>query len=155
MTECARCGDCCESFPLNTPERADIWGRAMLTEVGRIGAKHTGRGVSRKQAAWMGNLTVVAGPYRHEDGTMRWRYSCPLFDPVARVCTDHANRPPICSRYPWYDREPDTYKSLPPRCSFIADTPDVKMLPIVEVRHGSGSGAVAALAGGPGLPELA
>lgn len=132
----------------------------MLAEVGRIGAKHTGHGVSRKQAAWMGNLSVVKGPERvvPRDGGepyYRWFYSCPLFDPVARVCTDHANRPPICSRYPWYDREPDTYKSLPPRCSFVADTPDVKMLPIVEVRHGAGSGSLAALAGGPGPDQLA
>lgn len=137
MTECARCGDCCENFPLNTPERADIWGRKLLASVGRTGAKNTGSGVNRKQAAWMGNLEVVGEPWRHEDGTMRWHYRCPLFDPVARLCTDHSNRPPVCSRYPWYGRDDHgSYKNLPARCSFIADTDDVKMLPIVEVRHG-------------------
>lgn len=133
----------------------------MLTGTGRWGVnKHTADGKLRKMWAWMGQLEVVSGPERMvpADGGKpyyRWFYRCPIFDPVARVCTDHANRPPVCSNYPWYGREPESYKGLPPRCSFVADTKDAKMLPIVEVRHGAGSGSMAALAGRPGPDQLA
>ena len=147
MTDCAMCGDCCENFPLNTPQRADVWGRMILANVARAGtARYEGTGVGRKQAAWMGELEVVSGPHpfksTDKDGNptteMRYRYRCPRFDPVARVCSDHANRPPVCSRYPWYDREVEAgdYRSLPARCSFVADDPSVKLLPIVEVSGG-------------------
>lgn len=132
MTDCARCGDCCERFPLNTPERADIYGRKMLANVG--GRAVDSDGVQRKQWAWMGNLTPVDGPWRDSDGTLRWAYTCPLFDPARRTCTDHTNRPEVCRRYPHYGREPKRYPgqdSLSPRCSFNAD--HRTMLPIVAV----------------------
>ena len=36
----------------------------------------------------------------------------------------HDERPPLCSDYPWYGREPGTgEKGLPLRCSFWADYP--------------------------------
>jgi Fe-S-cluster containining protein len=147
VTECTRCGDCCEGFPLNTPERADVYGRKMLAGVGsRWLPPKSNDGAMRKQWAWMANLEVIAGPFPYretdKDGkervVMRWRYSCPIFDSVARLCSDHTNRPPVCRKFPWYGRDPkeDSYKNLPARCSFVADTGDVKMLPIVEVRHG-------------------
>lgn len=135
MTECACCGDCCVEFPLNTPERADLFGKRILAEAGRSPAhQYTGR--YRKMAAWMANLEVVSGPFRSkaddkDEVVLRWRYRCPLFNEETRLCGDHANRPQVCRRYPWYGKEPDTGSDLSPRCSFNADVR--KMLPIVEV----------------------
>lgn len=134
MTECAGCGDCCENLPLNTPERADIYGKRLLT-----GNLKGSTGKLRKMAAWMANLTVVSGPFYLKDSKEpRYRYSCPVFDPVTRRCTDHANRPEVCRRYPHYEREPQPYPGLDglsPRCSFNAD--HRTMLPIVAVSSGS------------------
>lgn len=136
------CGDCCTSFPLNTPERADIWGKKMLALIGRGGAGWHFTGATRKMWAWMANLEIVSGPewVTSKDGKSYWRwfYRCPVFDDQTRMCGDHTNRPALCRRYPWYGREPEAgdYRTLSPRCSFIADDPSVKMLPIVEVRHG-------------------
>lgn len=145
MTECARCGDCCTDFPLNTPDRADIWGKSMLSRVGRSKGWHF-NAAARKQFAWMANLEVISGPFlarfTAKDGTeraeWRWRYRCPVFDEKTRLCGDHANRPSVCRRFPHYGDEPKAgdYKSLSPRCSFVADDPSVVMLPIVEVSHG-------------------
>lgn len=129
MTECVGCGDCCENLPLNTPERADIWGKRLLA-----GDLRGSSGVGRKQAAWMANLTVVSGPsFTKKTHEPRWRYACPKFDAETRRCTDYANRPPVCQRYPHYGREPKPYDGgdMSPRCSFNAD--HRTMLPIVAV----------------------
>lgn len=148
MTECARCGDCCTDFPLNTPERADIWGRKMLALIGRGGDGWHFKARERKMWAWMANLIVVDGPVRKEPTAeaaaggkkpyWQWRYRCPVFNEQTRLCGDHTNRPELCVRFPWYGQEPEAgdYKHLSPRCSFVADDPSVTMLPIVEVRHG-------------------
>lgn len=156
MTECAQCGDCCTGFPLNTPERADIYGRRRLASVGRIGvSRDYSKGADRKLWTWMSNLVPIAGPFaatridkdgneRHE---LRWRYHCPVFDETTRLCGDHTNRPLLCRRFPWYGREVEVgdYRDLSPRCSFVADDPSVTMLPIVEVKHGrQNTGAEAA-----------
>lgn len=63
-------------------------------------------------------------------------WTCDAFDPVARLCTAHAERPPMCSRYPWYGRPPSSYQHdtdpartvrwMGARCSYLRDltTPD-------------------------------
>lgn len=122
MTECNQCGDCCESFPLNTPQRADVYGGARLADP-RVA------GENRKAAAWMASLTVLHGP----DERGRWFYSCPRFDPVARRCTAYADRPHTCRDYPWYRKPPSTFRNVPARCAFKADTADYHSLPIVAV----------------------
>lgn len=138
MTECVGCGDCCENIPLNTPERADIYGKRLLA-----GDTRGSTGALRKMAAWLANLTVLSGPVRaHDSNELRWRYACPLFDTETRRCTDHSNRPPVCRNYPHYKREPQPYPGmdgLSPRCSFNAD--HRTMLPIVAVSSGSGPAA--------------
>lgn len=129
MTECAGCGDCCENLPMNTPERADIYGKRMLASP--VAAKVDG--VTRKQWAWMAQLVPLGLIRITEKGEPRYRYDCPRFDKATRRCTDYANRSPVCNRYPHYDREPKPYDGgdMSPRCSFNAD--HRTMLPIVAV----------------------
>lgn len=48
-------------------------------------------------------------------------YSCDLFDPETRKCTDYRNRPPICAGYPWYGDLPDPSKAMPHECGYGVD----------------------------------
>lgn len=50
-------------------------------------------------------------------------YECPRFEVETGRCGDYANRPDICSGYPWYGEAPDPAKAIPPRCSYVADVP--------------------------------
>jgi Fe-S-cluster containining protein len=46
-------------------------------------------------------------------------YECRDFDPVARRCTVYDTRPPACSGYPWYGRDPrPTDLDYLERCAF-------------------------------------
>lgn len=56
-------------------------------------------------------------------------YTCDIFDPVTRRCTDYDNRPGVCRDYPWYGSPPDPHKSLPSMCSYRADAG----LPVADV----------------------
>lgn len=80
---------------------------------------------------WHGG--VRNGPGR----TKGW--TCDRFDPVARLCLAHDERPPICSDYPYYGRAIGSLVEFDsPRCSFWADAPKDKRpaewVP-VKVRH--------------------
>jgi Fe-S-cluster containining protein len=60
--------------------------------------------------------------HRSGGGGTRTLYACDAFDVDTRLCTAHAERPPICRGFPWYDRPPAARKvRLPERCSFNAD----------------------------------
>lgn len=56
---------------------------------------------------------------------------CDAFDTATRACTAYADRPPICSGFPWYGRDPDPRRPLDHTCAFVADVRPV--LPIVAV----------------------
>lgn len=132
MTECNGCGDCCESFPLNTPQRADVFARALLASPREMAKL---KGGDRKTLSWMANLTPVAGPFRAASGELRYEYSCPRFDASERRCTDYANRPAVCRNFPFYGRDPQRYPGddgMSPRCAFNADKRTT--LPIVAIR---------------------
>lgn len=122
MTECAKCGDCCEAISIgcaiervlddeDTPERVRV-DLAFMREHWHL-------------------LPGYAADNPH--------YSCDQFDHESRLCTAHETRPPVCRDFPWYERpEGDKgreviARSLSPRCSFNADVPGRRMLPIVEV----------------------
>ena len=118
MTECAKCGDCCENIYIGlTPP--DI--TRMLADPYIAGA--TRRSLEFVQHHW--SLLWQSGQGRG--------YECDMFDKVSRLCTAHDSRPPICQGYPWYGKKPDRelVKDMSPRCSFNADVRT--MLPIVSV----------------------
>lgn len=56
-----------------------------------------------------------------EDLAMPLFYECRHFDPVDNRCMDYANRPEVCSGYPWHGRAPHPAATIPPACSFNAD----------------------------------
>jgi len=113
MTECNRCGECCENMPLNLTKRQL---RAVLAEA-------SGDAGDAAQRDLEENARFILGHWhRSGGGGTRTRYSCDAFDPASRLCTAHDERPPICRGFPWYDRPPGTRKvRLPASCSFNAD----------------------------------
>jgi hypothetical protein len=49
--------------------------------------------------------------------------TCDMYDSESGLCTAQDSKPPVCSRYPWYGREPDDGTGMPLRCSYLADLP--------------------------------
>ena len=131
MTDCARCGDCCDPVIVAfDPQEmaADLLSRSEVESHNRINGE------------FMRDHWTVESTYEAADSVTVRRVRCDVFDPVRRLCGAHESRPPVCWGFPWYhrppgdpDREPAA-ASLSPRCSFNADVPGRRMLPIVEVR---------------------
>jgi Fe-S-cluster containining protein len=59
---------------------------------------------------------------------------CDAFDLDTRECTAYADRPPICSGYPWYGKAPDRERLLDPWCAYQADVRI--LLPLTVVGRG-------------------
>lgn len=124
MTECSRCGDCCDPVHLDVSP-ADI---AAMREAKRT---HYGkRQATNKTQAWLDGLILIGK--RWNGKRMTHLYRCPHFT-AERTCDAHGMRPKVCSDYPWYGREPERGDTtMGGRCSFLADA-GYKMLPIVSV----------------------
>lgn len=136
---CAMCGDCCVEVKLRTSP-ADIQARASLP--GGVSFAAQGRGYIRRAqnaggvmreavflARWLEftGRVIKADWGTNDDGSTnyvtRFVYRCLKFDEVNRVCTAHDERPPMCSGYPWYGREPDpgSINRDETRCSYWLD----------------------------------
>lgn len=139
---CAMCGDCCERIKISL-------GRPGFTAAVSTSG---GLGVGKRAIGDWGRLQQSAGDYARdaafilrwmeptgevtdarrwtdEDGveryvTSRQIWRCLKFDPERRVCTAHAERPRMCSEYPFYGREPggsNTPNDDELRCSYWLD----------------------------------
>lgn len=154
MTDCAKCGDCCENIGTSwnleylkssvdkwlkgpDPEtdldsfvewmqESDSW-KDQPVDVAIRTRRNSILNYHFVRDYWVSQLEEP-----REDGSDRW--TCLAFDTETRLCTAHDSRPPVCSGYPWYGQEPKKDTWLHPRCSFQADIKT--MLPIVEVYHG-------------------
>jgi hypothetical protein len=49
--------------------------------------------------------------------------ACDMYDRDARLCMAQESKPPVCSDYPWYGREPHDGVNFPLQCSYLADLP--------------------------------
>lgn len=148
MTECSRCGDCCESIPTQR-NRADF--TALL-------ANPYFAGEARRDAQFIVDHWQPYAPKfdrpkkgcgedgQHVDEDCCWQKvgdwnTCDQFDVERRLCGAHADRPPVCRNYPWYPTHPAPMRQadgnwLSVRCSFRADIPEGSpgaLLPIVGV----------------------
>lgn len=146
MTDCARCGDCCERVAPQT----------SVPDLRRKLADPYYAGWNRNQAERIVQmLTERVDPDPNWD-RKRPSYRCKHFNPETRECEAHEARPWMCAGYPWYrdgdllatyplitrlspkrkpSVEPELGSRIPldfsPRCSFTADVR--KMLPLVAV----------------------
>lgn len=145
MANCAKCGACCERIFIGTdyetmmgptrecqsppegyeerdPEHEDIWKKwdeyltiqvrdALFLRVHWHPILENGQQVHRD----------ATNPEKSEKGGKRYGYTCDAFDAESRLCTAQEKKPPICSRYPFYDglvSKPDFRE-----CSFWHDVP--------------------------------
>lgn len=79
--------------------------------------------VDRKMALDLDFISLHWLPLEVNAGSGSVRYSCEKFDDVHRVCGAYAQRPPVCSGFPWYSRPAGELGSISmsPRCSFWLD----------------------------------
>lgn len=126
MTGCSRCGDCCErihSVPMEQFVAMTAHDPATMNAVGKSNIATAVFAIEHWKV--VGVETDALGLVTHNI------YACEAFDPVTRLCTAHEARPPVCSGFPWYGKEPYLSKTLHPRCSFNADVRTT--LPIAAV----------------------
>lgn len=140
MTECARCGDCCDPvvFVDETYEQVSKWTAEALRGVPDPGMDEGWAHWVRH--GWTDEYRDVA--VRRYDPASRYQadanfitahwhslgdneYRCDQFDPAARLCAAHDDRPPVCRSFPWYGEDPVAFRteSLVPQCSYLADVP--------------------------------
>ena len=105
MTECLPgCGLCCDPVTLGF----------RLTDM--QAQEHPSAAFAREH--W---TLIRTRPSAYLGGEEVDEVRCDAFDPATRLCTAREQRPPICSRFPWYDKTPDQERELPGGCSFNAD----------------------------------
>jgi Fe-S-cluster containining protein len=150
MTECNRCGDCCERITFtdswtSLQEWAD-WARNWREWAWYNLLDGEDGGMEQGELDRVANAEFLLAHWRPaaEDAALPMpRFTCDAFDPTTRLCTAHESRPPICSGYPWYGRAPrevdveNRIGSL--RCSFWADVPldqrpgaSLRLLPVLQ-----------------------
>lgn len=133
MTNCIRCGDCCEQIYIpvtkaqlrhhlacvDPEDDPDAWTEVGWTVERAVRYRDDARFIL---AHWRS-----AGRRRGEKGLHRW--SCDMFDSETRLCKAHDARPPVCAGYPWYDRPPSAERQaeLSERCSYRADWQPVEL----------------------------
>lgn len=109
MTDCSKCGDCCEN----------IWTKFSPEE--RNSPDRNFDEAGKQTVEFVNKYWIHLGP----DKVDGHRYSCTKFDTNTRLCTAHDERPPVCSGYPYYSRPVEEFKlatHLPARCSYQADS---------------------------------
>lgn len=112
MTECNKCGDCCETIHFPSMER--------VAEIAEF-AKHEG---PKNWEETLDNnvidaLFILENWKLNDDGIT---YHCLAFDEENRLCSAHNDRPPVCRGFPWYGKEPwiEAIKGYT-NCSFWED----------------------------------
>ena len=137
MTECARCGNCCDPVVLDDEiyERlGKYWTSAALegvpdprTDEGWAAWLEVGHAVNDRERQIA--KYIPGSGYRADADFIatHWHplsddeYRCDAFDPATRLCTARDDRPPVCRNYPWYGRTPSAERYMNPQCSYLAD----------------------------------
>ena len=117
--DCAGCGSCCDPvwLELDALELATLLARM---QAGARVSSADGEANLRFIGEHMVPLaeqpeTYLDGGPAATSGHTAW--SCDRYDPVAKLCTAHDDRPPICRGWPWYGDPPYAMSSMPGECS--------------------------------------
>jgi Fe-S-cluster containining protein len=133
VTECVRCGKCCDPVILlfDPQERA----------AERLGSDEELEPWAQHQYEFFRDHWRSESTFEDDlDGerVTVHRVRCDQYEAATRTCMAQEAKPDVCSGFPWYGRDPRSAAnepiaaSLAPQCSFNADVR--RMLPIVEVR---------------------
>lgn len=133
MTECSRCGDCCERIGYygdwnRLQEWVDWWDNHCAWAMANLlDGEDGGMELEPLQArTWADARFMVAHwrPAPEDAARVIPRFTCDAWDSATRLCTAHDTRPPICQGYPWYGQTPGKLGMLwSDRCAFWADVP--------------------------------
>ena len=108
MGKCKMCGICCKTIYLGvSPERVEDMAKYTDSSMTHTDAKFIRENwipLSRAQALEI-NPRLVLEIDQKAQGKFYY-YSCTKLDPLTNLCTVRDSRPPVCSNYPWYDRDP-------------------------------------------------
>lgn len=131
MTECSRCGRCCD--PVITTFDPQVLAATRLAD-----DDFEDESVRYQYEFFRDHWKSVGTFATHRpEAPVGYRVVCDQYDPSSRSCLAQESKPDICSGFPWYGREPrsdaaaDVAAALLPQCSFNADVR--RMLPIVAV----------------------
>jgi Fe-S-cluster containining protein len=156
VTDCNRCGQCCDpvDFPRHPlallPLTSEVAAHDPATDEGWAwwasrGLTDRAKTIEVLQPGHPNQVTadfitkhwhVIAGSDDPAEPGHR-RLRCDYFDKDTRLCTAHDKRPPVCSGFPWYGKEPtiEAGADLSPACSYNADVRT--SLPIVAITGGT------------------
>lgn len=111
------CGACCDPVSLPETQALKIFG-ALEHNIG-------------PQADQLYDLWSPIGPSASDPDSVLFR--CAAYDVASRSCTEYDDRPPVCSGFPWYGKEPNEAK-IPARsvCGYQAELGRT-VLPLVQV----------------------
>ena len=137
MTECAKCGDCCQDIWIGSSKRRFreiiAYGDPRDDAVWQawVDSWEPDSDLRLRREAYVRDYLTAAFVVEHWHGGVRAKgkatnhWDCDAFDPLTNLCTAHAERPPVCSDFPWYGKEPslEPVEKLP-NCSFWADLPE-------------------------------
>jgi Fe-S-cluster containining protein len=112
VTSCARCGDCCDPVKIDF----DVWARAVATA-----RRHGPDDVDPLSTEYWANCLFLAADCRPV-GALNGQVllACAHYDREHQACRAYGRRPPVCSGFPWYGREPGD-GGAEPRCSYWLD----------------------------------
>lgn len=123
MTECNRCGGCCDPVHLGDDAYAILTGPAFTIDPRDDLAPWEAAGYTLPTAIDLYDTARWAAQLEHRD---EGGYTCPRFDPTTRLCTMPDDKPPVCRDFPWYSGDPATYawrlRGLD-ECSYWEDVP--------------------------------
>lgn len=117
MTECNKCGDCCEVIPF------------FLKKEDFANKRYKDYQNQYNQAFIIEHWHRISDHTRYEElfgvSPKNFLYTCDMFDKENRLCMAHDDRPNVCSDYPWYNKSvPNGDPYLSKNCSYWEDVSD-------------------------------
>lgn len=113
MTECNKCGDCCETITFSQIEK--------VTDIVKWVTHPDSQFINREDL----DVNVIDALFITDNWELNddeKTYHCNKFDKVNRLCSMHESRPYVCRGFPWYGKEThEEAISIYKNCSFWAD----------------------------------
>lgn len=112
MTECNKCGDCCETIYFPSMDR--------VAEIVKWVSHPEAKGWTEEYDNNVVDALFTTENWKLNDDEQT--YHCLKFDKENRICSVHEDRPYVCRGFPWYGKKPwKEAIAKYPSCSFWED----------------------------------